>query len=232
MLKAAASDIWTFPISINDFSKNFGDMSLCENFHFPASGDIIRAEKRQIRIRELKNLDELDDYFRIKENWLATKGIKSSNITENVKQNYWNYYKKKIEKVFLAYENDELVATHRVGCFNKIAFSHKITNSYLKPTSLGGPLLTWQGLKWAKDSGMKYYDFSGGELPPKNPREVEEYNKQWESLLAYKRKWGGKEYPYYHFFKIMKKKSYKITRALMKTDWKIRNYKKNHFKKT
>ena len=78
---------------------------------------------------------------------------------------------------------------------------------------------------------MKIYDFSGGESPPKNPNKLEEYEAKWESLFAYKRKWGGYEVPYFHFIKIVNKSSYKIFRLLSKPDYFVRNYRKNHFKR-
>ena len=53
-----------------------------------------------------------------------------------------------------------------------------------------------------------------------------------KDLLSYKRKWGGDEIPYFHFIKIVNKKSYKLFRLASKPDWIFRNYKKKHYKKT
>ena len=78
---------------------------------------------------------------------------------------------------------------------------------------------------------MKIYDFSGGEAPPSNKEDMERYTQQWESLFAYKRKWSGSEFPYYHFIKIINKERYKLYRALSKPDLLLRNYKKKHFKR-
>ncbi len=41
-------------------------------------------------------------------------------------------------------------------------YTHFVLSSYSESTNLGGTLLTWYALEWAKNSGMKMYDFSGG----------------------------------------------------------------------
>ena len=104
-------------------------------------------------------------------------------------------------------------------------FAHSIAGN------VAGPLLSWHAIEWAKNNGMKIYDFSGGEAPPKNVSDLQRYNEQWERLFAYKRKWGGEEFPYYHFIKIINKERYKLFRLLSKPDWLLRNYKKKHYRK-
>jgi hypothetical protein len=79
--------------------------------------------------------------------------------------------------------------------------------------------------------GFKLYDFTGGEAPPKDKKERKSYDEKWASLLAYKKKWGGQEYPYYHFVKVKKKLSYKAFRVLSRPDLVYRTYKKRRFVK-
>ena len=105
-------------------------------------------------------------------------------------------------------------------------------NSYSKIGNVAGPLLTWHAINWAKNNGMRIYDFSGGEAPPSDNKDMERYTEQWESLFAYKRKWSGDEFPYYHFIKIINKERYKLHRILSKPDMFLRNYNKKHFKKS
>ncbi len=194
------------------------------------SRDVLRAEKRGIKVRELETIEELEQYFNLNSKWAKTKGIESS-VDIEYKKSYWKYYQSEKEKIFLAYEGNELVTGHRLGCFNEIVYSHLVTNSYLRPTSLGGPLLTWHAIKWAKESGYKKYDFSGGEAPPSDKSQNEKYEKQWKSLLKYKSRWGGNEFPYYHIFKVNRKTSYKFFRILRKIDWYYRSYKEKHNKR-
>ncbi|WP_299290930.1 hypothetical protein [Nitrosopumilus sp.] len=201
-----------------------------EYVHKSTKRDVNRAKKREIKIKELSEFSELDNYFDLSKTWAKTKGIDVEQILKR-KDGYWKCIESKIDKIFLAFENEELVSAHLLGVFNNIAFSHKLTNSYSKATSLGGPLLTWHAIEWAKKSGMKIYDYSGGKSPPIDKNELEKYHAQWDSLLSYKRKWGGKEFPYFHVLKIRRSSSYKMFRILSKIDWTFRNYKRKQFQR-
>ena len=127
--------------------------------------------------------------------WAKTKGLTITN-PEKQKEIFWKNHKSGIEKFFLAYKEKKLISGLRVGCFNNIAHTNFVINSYDSHTNLGGPLLTWYAVEWAKNNNFRTYDFSGGGVA--------------ESLLAYKKKRGGKETPYYIFRKIRKHSSYKL----------------------
>ena len=213
-----------FVTYIIDLSKN--DTDIWDGLNKSAKRDVARAKKDQITVKELEQKD-LVAFWKLAKIWGKTKGIETSDDTSLMKH-YWEYYQKGVEKVFLAYENNEIISSHRIGVFNHITYSHSLVNSYKKRGSVGGPYLTWYGIQWAKQMGMKMYDFSGGQMPS-NQNNDEQYEKQWSSLLAYKAKWGGKELPYFHFVKIQKKNNYNMMRILLKIDWFVRNYKKNRF---
>ena len=214
--------IQNFITYITDLTKN--EDEIWEGLNKSAKRDVTKAQKNNVDVKELE-YNELENFFNLSKIWAKTKGIEKSNNFV-MKENYWKYYQKGIEKIFLAYENGELTASHRIGYFNKIMYSHSLINSYSKPNNIGGSYLTWYSILWAKKNGMKMYDFSGGEAPDVE-NEKENYEKQWNSLLSYKKKWGGKETEYFHFVKIKKRISHKITRVLLKIDWGLRNYKKN-----
>lgn len=219
----AKIDYITYVLNLN---KN--EEEIWGGFSQSAKRDIIKAQKNKIHVKELEEKD-LDDFFNLSEIWAKTKGVdKSSN--ENMKKKYWDYYTKNIEKVFLAFEDGILTSSHRLGCFNGIVYSHSIVNSYLKRDSVSGSLLIWHAIQWAKKIGMRSYDFSGGKSP-KNSLMDNIYEKQWNSLMAYKRKWGGEEIPYFHLSLIRKKRLYKIIRGFLKIDWIFREIKKNNYKR-
>ena len=75
---------------------------------------------------------------------------------------------------------------------------------------------------------MRIYDYSGG-IDPKEYSQDDDIGRQWNTLMSYKRKWGGAEYPYYHFSLNRKSFSYKIMRGLLKTDWMFREKKKQNY---
>jgi len=218
-------DQYTFATDLNENIDK-----IWNNLAESAKRDVTRAKKRNITVKELEHKD-LHEYFSLGEKWAKTKGIEKS-VPSNQQEEFWKYYKSGLEKVFLAYEKGELVSGHRITCFNGIAYSHKMTNSYSKPTSLGGPLLTWHAIEWAKNAGMKIYDFSGGLSPPSDEKEKKKYEEWWSGLFSYKKKWGGREFPYYNVLKIRRKKTYKLFRALSKIDWSYRNYKHKRYKKS
>jgi len=220
-------NIQNFHTYVIDLNEDLDE--IWDNIHKSTKRDVKKAQKRNVIVRELKDLKELDNFFDLNRKWGRTKGIAPRIVSENVKKRYWTCIESNIEKVLLSIQDGEIVAGHRLGCFNGIAHSNKIINSYSKKSNIGGPILTWHAIEWAKKKGFMVYDLSGGESTPSNERDKKRYSEQWDSLLTYKRKWGGKEYPYYHVFKVRKRKSYKLFRIISKPDMILRNYKKKHY---
>lgn len=196
---------------------------LWKNVEKKARNDVTRAKRREISVREVNNKDDLKQFKILAKTWAKTKGIVIDDPLETFERD-WRDYKIGIQKFFLAYQNNEPISGLRVGCFNGIAYTHQVLNSYSKQTSLGGPLLTWSALEWAKNNGMRIYDFSGVKSNPKDENE-------WNGLREYKKKWGGTVIPYYHFIKTKKKISYKLFRLLSKPDFFYRNYKKKRYQR-
>lgn len=193
-----------------------------------ARNDVTKAKRENIIVKEISDKIDLLNYKKLTQKWAKTKGIEITNIDIDLD---WEYLKSGIQKFFLAYQNNEILAGLKVGVFNKIAYTNQVLNSYSKAGNVAGPLLSWHAIEWAKKEGISIYDFSGGEASPKNEADQKRYDEQWKSLFAYKRKWGGEEFPYYHFIKITNKERYKLFRILSKPDWIVRNYKKKHFKR-
>ena len=197
-----------------------------------ARNDVTKAKREGIIIKEISTMEELTNYKLLTKRWAQTKGIEITDSDIEKIDTDWLYLKSGIQKFFLAYNKQEILAGLRIGYFNKIAYTHQVLNSYSKIGNVAGPLLTWHAINWAKDNGMRIYDFSGGEAPPSDNKDMKRYTEQWESLFAYKRKWSGDEFPYYHFIKIINKERYKLYRILSKPDMFLRNYNKKHFKKS
>ena len=203
---------------------------LWNNLKKNARNDVNKARRDNIVIREISSEKDLLAYKQLIKDWAITKGVKTNDSKIDLKRDLI-LLDSKIQKLFAAYDDEKIIAGLRIGCFNQIAYTHQVLNSYSKSGNVAGSLLSWSAIEWAKNANMKIYDFSGGESPPKNPNKLEEYEAKWESLFAYKRKWGGYEVPYFHFIKIVNKSSYKIFRLLSKPDYFVRNYRKNHFKR-
>lgn len=171
--------------------------------------DINRAKRRNISVKELDNYDDLDQYLVLAQEWAQTKGIVNSTPMEE-KENLWINYKNGIEKFFLAYQDNELVSGLRVVFFNGIVQPNEVISSYSKPTSLGGTLLTWTSIEWAKSVNAIAYDFTGGQKEKsQNYSNTNEENTK-NSLLYYKSKWGGQEQHQFNLITVRKNMTYKI----------------------
>ena len=175
-----------------------------QNISKKTRGDVKRAERRNIVAKEIQTIDELKEFLLLHKVWAKTKGLEISDPFQDLTK-LWNNHKSGMEKFFLAYEKNKLISALRISCFNGIAYTHFVISSYSKSTSLGGTFLTWFAIKWAKSKGLRLYDFSGG--PKLNV-------KNQDSLLFYKKKWGGNEYSHYNVIKIQKKFHYVLYKYL------------------
>lgn len=171
-----------------------------------ARGDVIRAKRRNIIVKELQNYDELKEYLILHSVWAKTKGLKITDPLRDIEK-LWRNHNSGVEKFFLAYKDDQLISALRVACFNGIAYTHFVVSSYSESTNLGGTLLSWSALEWAKNNGIRIYDFSGAAIS-------DDYGPQDEALMFYKKKWGGDERIHYNLIKVSKKYHYSLYRFL------------------
>lgn len=194
-------------------------------------GDVTRAFRKNIVVKEVENNNDLKEYAVLLKKWRESKGAEIKDPLKFVER-YWNYYKTmESGRIFLAYEEGELISGLRVGCFNGIVYTQEVINNYEKPSNLGGTLLTWHAVQWAKNSKMRVYDFSGISDGPENVKKNQNQNKKWLSLEFYKSKWGGKKFMYYQFLKIRKKKKYRLFKILTRPYWVYRNFRMKRYKR-
>ncbi len=206
---------------IDDYVTFLTDLSLdindiWNNAHYNARRDITRAKKRSIVTKELKLKEELQDFIKLHQRWGETKGL-SVNYSKDELQSLWNNIDNGTEKIFFAFNNEKIISAIRISIFNNTAHANFIINSYDDKTSLGGPILTWIALEWAKENNLKFYDFTGGSNPVNNNSD--------SSLVYYKKKWGGDQTPYFRFFKIVNSQKFFIYGVLMKIQVIIRKNK-------
>ena len=197
-----------------------------------ARGDVSRGKRRNIIVKELETYEDLKEYLILSQKWAKTKGYDLTEPLQEINK-LWNDHKSGIEKTFLAYHDGRLISGLSVGCFNGIALTHQVISSYEENTSLGGTLLTWYAVEWAKKSGLRIYDFSGVYKTEHSKNETtEQYKIRDDTLLFYKKKWGGQEFPFYHFVKVNRKLSYCLMLTLSRfllsyTRFKERKYKES-----
>lgn len=194
-----ASEHVTF---ISDLTKPIEQ--IWQNVSKKARGDVNRAKRRNILIKELQTIEELKEFLLLHKTWAKTKGLEISDPLQDLEK-LWHNHKSGVEKFFLAYQEDDLISGLRISCLNGIAYTHFVVSAYLESTRLGGTLLTWSAMEWAKNTGLRLYDFSGGPKP---------YLQNNNTLLFYKKKWGGDEYIHYNVIKAQKKFHYTLYRIL------------------
>jgi len=187
-------------------------------------GDVSRAKRRNIVVKELETFEEINQYFMLNVEWAKSKGLVLADINYEINK-LWKNHNLGIEKVLLAYQDCKLISGIRIGCFNNVAYTNYAVNSYSVKSNLGGSLLNWFALEWAKNRNMKFYDFSGGSLADtisennntenkKNNDHIRELeftpDEEIHTLLFYKTKWGGSPKKYYNFKKVRKIFFYRI----------------------
>lgn len=187
---------------VTDLSQSIED--IWQNVSKNPRGDVNRAKKRNILVKEASTKEDLKEYLMLRQEWSKTKGFTMADPFNDLDY-LWKNCESNIEKIFLAYQDDRLISALLVGTFNGIVITHAITNSYSDPTNLGGSLLSWYAIEWSKNNGFRKYDFSGGLR--------EELD--GSTVLFYKRKWGGVETTYYTLTKIRKSTSHNMIRIFI-----------------
>lgn len=205
-----------------DYVTFLADLSLelddiWKKLHHSATDDIRRAKKRSITIAELSSKNQLDEFVNLHKKWGETKGLPVNYSTDEL-ESLWENIGNNTEKIFFAFYGEKIISAIRISIFNNVAHANFIINSYDKKTSLGGPMLTWNTLEWAKENNLKFYDFTGGS----NPKDSKNSD---SSLVYYKKKWGGNQIPYYQFYKVVDTKKFFIYKILMNFQTIIRKKK-------
>ncbi len=183
-------------------------------------GDVNRAERRDIVAKEVQTIDDLKEFLLLHKAWAKTKGLDIPDPFQDLEK-LWSNHKSGVEKFFLAYQQGKLISGLRISCFNGIAYTHFVVSSYSESTSLGGTLLTWSAIKWAKNAGLRLYDFSGGSKSNLQNQ---------DTLLFYKKKWGGDEYTHYNVTLTKKKIHYLLYRFLFGLVRSYHNFKSKNTK--
>ena len=200
-----------FVVFITNLEKKIEEM--WENVQRYTKKNVRRATKRGITIKELQTLEEAKHVFTLFQEWAKTKGLVVSNTEQQLKK-FWECQNSGFEKTFLAFNEQQLIASITISYFNNIVVPIQVLNSYYSiARNLGGPALTWHAIQWSKKSKFLAYDITGGPLLPE--KHLEKDDAVFE-LIHYKKKWGGKQYVHYNFIKINKKFSYIIYKKLFK----------------
>lgn len=148
-----------------------------------------KAEKNMVQIREASGRDDLDDFFRV---YLKTmKRLGSPPQPYRFFERLWDFFY--LENLFMpmaVFEGRCIAAgLYLVGKHN----IHHAYSCYARDFSPLAPnnLIQWHAIKWAKQSGLKYFNFG---------RTREKAGNQ-----LFKRRWGGEPVPMPYYYKFYHK---------------------------
>lgn len=142
-----------------DLSKTEED--LLKNMHSKTRYNIRLAKKRNIEIREEKDLEIF---------WSLNKETKlRDNFSSHNKKHYKNLLKSNLTKQFIAYKDNMAIATNICVKYNdKFVYLHGASSHKYK-SDMAPYLLQWEQMLEAKKLGCKKYDFWGvAKLSQKN----------------------------------------------------------------
>ena len=141
--------------------------------------NIKRSEERGVYIKEMNKSNYLE-YRK-----LSIQSGKDSDLSTQLIEKQWDFLTKVGYTGFLAYYDEEIVGGITVSYFNKYVNEFNIVRTEKDTLNklYSQDLLKWKIIKWSKENGFKYFDFTGANPHPSNSKE--------EGIFRYKRKWGG-----------------------------------------
>ena len=120
-----------------------------------------------------------------------------------------------ISTFFLAFQDDEARAGLTLNGFNGNVTQHSVISDGSKG-NLGGPLLTWHAIKWARSGGQRTLDLVGVNPAPTSPEE--------KGIYFYKARWGGTFRTQLNLIKVLKPLKTKVFAGylmLQKQVWRV-----------
>lgn len=193
----------TYNIKLNQPSSEF-----LKSYDKKTRYDIRKSEDQNLRLQIVDNKKDLQ-LFRMMKN-KSRKIQNRRNIDDKLGIKYLNkawdlLYKNNLEKMFLIFQDDELIAGMRAFTFNRNLIQFAVVNNP-DQTNLGGTFLTWNVIKWAIENKFSNLDLGGINPQPSSSKE--------KQIDFYKSKWGGEQLPYTRCLKVFNESKMKLSSFL------------------
>jgi len=150
-----------------------------------ARKNIERSIERGVKIEKINNnnLTEYLDLF----NQTKRESGRIATTTEQM-ESFWNLLNPIGFSGFLARKDGVCIGGIMFSFFNNYMNEWGVARSKLdyEEKLYSQDLLKWNMIEWGIENNNKWYDFSGFNPEPKDPKE--------KGILQYKKKWGGQEY--------------------------------------
>jgi lipid II:glycine glycyltransferase (peptidoglycan interpeptide bridge formation enzyme) len=180
--------------------------------------DIRKSEKNNFLFEIPEDSDYPKEFYELKNEEYIRDNRKVSPISNSYEERWKNLYQNGLEKIFLAKNKNHTVSGISNIIFNGYSIQHAVANSKIDLTA--GTFLTWNVVKWAIKNKIKYYDVGG--INP-NPTSKKEKN-----IDFYKSKWGGQQYSFGIYTKILNRKK-QILSSILRNPKKIIKKLYNYF---
>lgn len=155
-----------------------------KNFHPKTRYNIKLAHKKKLEL-EIKTYpdEDFEKFFR-----LLQETSSRHNFSIYKKEYYYNLLSIKDEflkpLLFLAKYKNKIVAAHLLVEFGNTLYYLHGGSDYKERALMAPYFLHWKEICWAKEKGLKYFDFWG----------IDE--KKWPGLTSFKKRFGGEEIVY------------------------------------
>jgi serine/alanine adding enzyme len=151
--------------------------ALIAEMHKKRYGNIKRAEKKDIRIKELKSPEEVEQLCDVIN--ITYRRIKLPAPHNDL---FENAYKILNDSVYIigAYANNILTGARAYLVYKDLIYDWYAGSDLKYSAMLPNDILPWKGMLWAKEKGLRIYDFAGAGNPSKK-----------YGVRDYKLKFGG-----------------------------------------
>lgn len=180
-----STKVWaTLKLDLNSDLEN-----IFSSFKSSARKEINKAERNNVVVKRISNLDELRDYYSFA--CICSKRYQKNMYGFKDYESMWTYLREwGYFETFAAYENGRLSAglsiwgdkysMIEIGSFqSEDSFNNKFGSS---------DAIKWNVIKWGKSAGLKTYDLAGVNPNPNNEKEI--------GIKRFKQKWTTNELQY------------------------------------
>jgi hypothetical protein len=190
----------TYILKLNQNKNSFYD-----SFNKKTRYDIRKSETNNLTFETPNDENYLQEFYDLKNEEYERDGRKVVPTNISYKKRWTNLCKNGLEKVFLAKHDGIVISGISNIIFNGYMLQHAVANSHEK-NLLGGTYVTWKTIEWAINNNQRYYDMGGI-----NPSPI---SKKEKNIDFFKSKWGGEEFSFGIFVKILNKKKQLLSSAL------------------
>lgn len=145
------------------------------------------AQKKGVVVREESNEVGFDKFVKLYFETCRRQSYYGHSI--NYHQTVWKHLKEKIAHIFIAYYNNEPLATFELFYFNRVLYYPYGGTSIQHRNVMAANLLMWEAIRFGKKMGAEIFDMWNSLSPD------HQGNPAWEGFTRFKEGYGGEFVP-------------------------------------